>query len=70
MTNVTFGDIRNATLAARQRTGDSAIGTRVQKGLFQVVRVTYAKGGKSDVQALSDYLMLAAAVSFLQELGQ
>lgn len=67
---VTMGDIRRATLAARERTGDKAIGTAVKAGKFQVQRVTYRKGGTSDVVALSDYLLPADAVAFLNELGQ
>ncbi len=67
---ITFGDIRRATLAARQRTGDKAIGTAVQMGKFQVQRVTFNKGGTSTVEALSDYLSPADTVAFLTELGQ
>lgn len=48
--------IQAATLAARERTGDKTIGTRVKQGRFQIVRVKYANGGKSTVTPLSDWL--------------
>ncbi len=70
MEQITFGDIRRATLAARERTGDKAIGTAVKQGKFQVQRVTFKKGGTSIVEPLSDYLLPADAVAFLMELGQ
>jgi hypothetical protein len=60
-------DLRDATLSARVRVGDPALGTRVSKGLFQVVRVVYV-GRKSSVVELSGYGSLAAAISFLQAL--
>lgn len=66
---ITFGDLRRATLAARERTGDKAIGTSVKQGLIRVERITYAKSGVSTVTALSDYLPAARAVDFLAELG-
>lgn len=49
-------DIQTATLNARQRTGDKSIGTRVKKGKFQVVRVEYARNGKSTVTEVSGWL--------------
>ncbi len=67
---ITFGDIRRATLAARERTGDKAIGTAVKQGRFQVQRVTFSKSGLSAVQPLSDYLTPADALAFLTEMGQ
>lgn len=70
MEQVTFGDIRRATLAARERTGDKAIGTNVEQGLFQVVRVTYPAKAKSVVEPLSARLTPADTVAFLNELGQ
>lgn len=59
--------LRNATMAARERTGDRAIGTRVKDGQVQVVRVTYAlrSHGRSDVLPLSDYGTDADAIAFL-----
>lgn len=63
--------IRNATLAARQRTGDFAIGTRVKAGQFQVTRVTYPKGkrGASVVEPLSEYMSAESVITFLATLG-
>lgn len=54
----TLMDLRNATLSARRRTGDNAIGTQVEAGKVQVVRVTYpsGKGGKSVVTPLTRFL--------------
>ena len=49
-------DIQTATLAARQRTGDNAIGTRVKKGKFQIVRVTFDAKGKCTETELSAWL--------------
>lgn len=69
MVNITLGDIRKATLAARVRTGDKALGTAVKAGRFQVQRVTFSKSGLSAVQPLSDYLAPADAVAFLSELS-
>lgn len=69
MEGITFGDIRRATLAARERTGDKAIGTAVNMGRFQVQRVTFAKNGRSTVEPLSDYLLPSDTVRFLNELG-
>lgn len=69
MQTVTFGDIRRATLAARQRTGDTAIGTMVKAGRFQVQRITYSKSGLSAVQPLSDFLAPVECVAFLNELS-
>ena len=54
--NNTMKDIQMATLNARQRTGDKSIGTRVKQGKFQIVRVEYAKNGKSTVTELSGWL--------------
>lgn len=48
--------IQVATLAARQRTGDKTIGTRVKQGTFQIIRVEYAKTGKSTVTEVSGWL--------------
>lgn len=69
MNAITFGDIRKATLAARARTGDTAIGTAVKAGRFQVRRVTFSKSGLSAEQPLSDFLTPAECISFLNELS-
>jgi len=49
-------EIQIATLVARQRTGKS-IGTRIKQGKFQIVRVEYAKNGKSTITELSEWLI-------------
>lgn len=61
--------IQQATLAARQRTGDKAIGTRVKKGKFQIVRVEYSKGGKSTVREVSGWLAGPDLIPALNALG-
>lgn len=64
----TLTDIRNATLSARARTGDKSIGTRIDRGLIQVVRVTYEKSGRSKVAPVSEFMSADAAVAFLEKL--
>lgn len=58
--------IQAATLAARQRTGDKTIGTRVQAGRVQVVRVTFNAAGKATVSAVTEPLTAADAVASLE----
>lgn len=68
--NITFGDIRRATLDARARTGDKALATSVKRGKIRVERVTFSDSGLCAVQPLSDgYLSPVDAVRFLGELG-
>lgn len=63
-------ECRDATVAARARTGDRTIGTRVaQGGAIQVVRVVYPKkGGYATVTPLSEYLPAREAIAFLNAL--
>lgn len=61
-------EIRKATLSARARTGDKAIGTTVSAGRFQVRRVTYSKNGCSTVEPISDFLPFADCIHFLNSL--
>jgi hypothetical protein len=68
---ITLRDLINATAAARARTQDDAISTRVQRGRVQVTRVTYPQGtarGRSVVAPLSDYLPAVDAIAFLNSL--
>lgn len=60
-----LNELRTATIDARTRTGDGSISTRVSRGRFQVVRVTYRKSGVSDVAELSDWLSIGDAIDFL-----
>lgn len=46
-------ELQRATLAARERTGDKAIGTRAHAGKVDVVRVVYDARGKATVSVLS-----------------
>jgi hypothetical protein len=66
----TLMDLRNATLSARQRTGDHAISTRVDKGRIQVVRVFYPAGkpDQSVVEPVTGFITLADAVRALNAL--
>ena len=59
--------IQAATNAARLRTGNPHVGTRIKAGRCQVVHAEQsAQSGRFDVVALSDYLSLADAVAFLE----
>jgi hypothetical protein len=62
--------LQQATLAARKRTGDDAIGTQVEAGKVQVVRVTYPNGKRkpAHVEPLSGFLSAADAVAFVNAL--
>ena len=60
--------IQTATIEARKRTGTESIGTRVKKGRFQIVSVTYAKGGKSTVNEMSEWLAGADLIDALNAL--
>ncbi|WP_298236601.1 hypothetical protein [uncultured Azohydromonas sp.] len=66
----TLMDLRNATLAARQRTNDDTISTRVEAGRVQVVRVTYPprKHGRSVVTPITGFLAPEDAVRALETL--
>lgn len=65
---ISIFDIQRATLAARQRTGDNGIGTRVEAGRVQVVRVEYVKRKPANVTPLSAFVTAAEAVEFLNSL--
>ena len=56
--------LRAATLAARGRTGNVAIGTSVQQGLYTVCLVTY-QGRRTDVQPLASGLSVEGAIAYL-----
>ena len=60
--------IQVATLAARKRTGDDSISTRVNQGRFQIVSVTYAKRGKSTVNEMSEWLVGSDLIDALNAL--
>lgn len=62
--------LQAATLAARKRTGNEALSTCVERGLFQVNEVTYPKEkrGHSDVKPLSEMLPIQGAIAFLNGL--
>ena len=48
--------LQAATLAARTRTGDAAIGTRARNGQVQIVRVSFDASGNSTVCPLSGWM--------------
>lgn len=63
-----FLRIHRATMAARERTGDRTVSTRVKQGRIQIVRVTYGPRGKSTITPVSDWVSFGAAVTFLDAL--
>lgn len=60
--------LQQATLAARARLNDQTIGTRVDAGKVQVVRITYPNGPNATVARVSGFLSPQAAVAFLQRM--
>lgn len=58
--------IQQATLAARQRTGDNSLGVEVEAGRFRVVSVTYLPNGESLVIPLTASTDLTNALRTLQ----
>jgi hypothetical protein len=54
-----------ATRAARARTGNPRLSVGVRAGLYQVQRVTLRPGRTADVQPLTDWLELPAALAAL-----
>ena len=61
--------IRQATIRAIDRTGDQYIGMQVKAGRLQVVRAVPVKGGRYDIQPLTDYLPIVDAIKFLDDMG-
>ena len=57
--------LQSATRAARARTGDPRISVGARAGLYQVQRVTPRPGRAADVQPLTDWLALPAALAAL-----
>jgi hypothetical protein len=57
-----------ATLEARRRTGDTAIGTAAHQGKLRVVRIVYDTKGKSTVTPMSDRMSITETVAFLDAL--
>lgn len=68
MSQQSFASLQQATLAARKRTNDRTITTRVKCGMFQVVRVTYDHTGKSSVKPCGDWLTIGDAIALLETL--
>lgn len=60
--------LQSATLAARTRLGDQTIGTHVSRGLYQIIRVTYDKSGKSTVTPFSAWLPMSAVITALENM--
>lgn len=63
-------ELRNATLAARERTGDTAISTRVDAGRVQLVRVTYPNGKRKPAHEapIGEFMPPADAIKALNAL--
>ena len=62
-------DLRAAAVAARERTGNPNIGTRVDAGRVQLITAAYDERGAATVTPLSDWLTPAEAVVALEQLG-
>jgi hypothetical protein len=60
--------IRAATLAARQRLADNTLGTHVEAGRIQVIRVTYPNGRDGVVDPVSDWMPVADVCDYLAAL--
>lgn len=57
--------IREALIAARDRTRDESINVAVKAGRYQVQRVTFDKVGRSTVTPLTEFISAEAAISYL-----
>jgi hypothetical protein len=68
----TFTELRQATLAARERTQDPTFGVQVHQGLYDVVRAIPPASGRG--KYVIDYqragLTADGALSFLNALGR
>ena len=60
--------IQAATNAARQRMADKTIGTRVDAGKIQVIRVTYPHGPKAVINPVSDWMAVSEVCGYLAAL--
>ena len=60
--------LRQAMIRAIDRTGDQYIGMQVKAGRLQVVRAVPVKGGRYDIQPLTDYLPIVDAIKFLDDM--
>lgn len=64
----TFSELRQATLDARERKQDAAIGVQVHQGLYDVVRAIPPASGRGayTIDCLSAGLTADGAVKFLE----
>jgi hypothetical protein len=60
--------IQQATIAARQRLADNTLGTQVEAGRIQVVRVTYLNGRDGVVDPVSGWMPVADVCDYLAAL--
>jgi hypothetical protein len=60
--------LQHAVLTARERLNDKTIGTRVEDGRVQIVRVTYPNGAVSVVTPASEWVSADEAVRLLKEM--
>lgn len=63
-----FHAIRAATIAAKDRTGDKSLATRVDCGRFQLCRVTYDKKGRATVAPITEWIGAGALIGELNAL--
>jgi hypothetical protein len=66
----TLLQIQSATLRARSATATQGIGTRVEKGRFQVVNTTFRKNGSAIIDELSGWISSSDAVSVLDQIAE
>lgn len=64
----TLKAVQSATIDARNETGMQGISTRVERGQFQVVNVTFS-GKSTIVDELSDWVSPLDAVAILRQIA-
>jgi hypothetical protein len=60
--------IKDATLAARARSGRSDIGVAVTRGRYQVQSVVFASSGVSAVEPITEYLSADDVIKYLNSI--
>lgn len=65
---ITLFTIRDAVKEARLRTGDRSIGTQLEQGRLQVIRVTYTAKGTSTISPITGWLAADAALAAINAL--
>ena len=66
--NAILSTLSQATLAARQRTGDARIAVAVDHGRFRITRVDYLASGASVIENVTEPLTFVAVLDALATL--